>query len=114
MNLLRNQWAWLALTLFGFLLVSVTTRPTLPEANAQLVNVDVDGVRRVIGDEPRALGGGEYRVRQKWFPRSLAVYLNGKRCQRGVDYVVVHRERTITFQVDTDDDSVVIIDYEPR
>lgn len=81
-------------------------------AEAQLIDIDVS--RRVIGHEPKGLGERVYRVRVRWAPLSLAVYLDGKRLQRNVDYIVDPRYRLITFVHKTDEDSVVIVDYTPR
>lgn len=81
-------------------------------AEAQIVNID--GIRRIIGDEPKALGADVYRLRVRWVPRSLAVYRDGKRCSRKTDYLVDIRARTITFNKSTNPSTVVIVDYEPR
>ena len=112
--MMKNRWMWVSLVLVGALALSMTTSPPVQQADAQLIDIDVAGARRVIGHEPRCIADATYRVRQRWVPLSLAVYLDGQRCQRNVDYTVSHRDRTITFECKVNDDSVVIVDYEPR
>lgn len=109
-----NPW-FLALVMLIPISLALVPMLGTQETDAQLVDIDVDGAeRRVIGDEPRRAHHGVYRVRQRWVPRSLAVYLDGKRCERGQDYTVDLRDREIIFTRHTDDDSVVIVDYEGR
>ncbi len=102
----------IVMLLGGVSILGISTANRLAEA--QLIDIDVDGPRRIIGHEPQGLGERVYRVRTRWAPLSLAVYLDGKRLLRNVDYVVDPRYRLITFVSKTDEDSVVIIDYTPR
>lgn len=89
--------------------VAITNRP---QAEAQLIDIDVDGAGRVvIGEEPVCVERGVYSLRRRWVPRKLAVYLDGKRLQRGVDYREDVRDREIEILCKTTDRSVVIVDY---
>ena len=80
------------------LTASISIMQTQRLAQAQLIDINVDGVRRIIGDIPQYIDQREYRVRSRWVPRSLAVYLNGKRLQRRVDYTVEPVRRAIIIR----------------
>jgi hypothetical protein len=81
-------------------------------AEAQLIDIDVDGAPIVIiGEEPVCVRPGVYSTRRRWMSRKLAVYLDGKRCQCGVDYREDARNREIQFLCKTSTWSVVIVDY---
>lgn len=88
--------------------------PSPKQAEAQIINIETNGVRRIIGERPTQQGPGVYRPRRKWVLTSLAVYVDGKRMQRGVDYKIQPRFRQFIFNVPTTVESVVIVDYEPR
>ena len=85
----------------------------LASSEAQLVNVN-STARRVVGREAVRLDSNVYKVRGGWLPGSLAVYVDGKRYQRGVDYTVAPVIGEITFDGRLTADSVVICDFYPR
>ena len=96
------------ITLFLVIVLATTV-------GAQLIDIDVrDQFDIVIGEEPECVFPSRYKTNRRWVANSLAVYLDGRRCQVGVDYQPLKRDKEIKFLCPTDDDSVVIIDYIER
>lgn len=83
--------------------------------NTQAQIIEIEGSRRrIIGEEPTVVSPDTYKVRTRWVPRSLAVYLNGRRCQRDVEYTIDLLSREIVFNCGTTNKYSIIIDYEPE
>ena len=67
----------------------------------------------VVGEEPFPLGEDAYRTKWTWAPGLIAVYLDGKRCRKDIEYTVNRRSKQISFHCKTAGKPVVV-DYHPR
>lgn len=100
--------------LFLALILGTSAIVAAYNANAQLVDVRVDGAKsRSIGVVPRRVGTDVYRVPANWKPGSLAVYRDGLRCLEDRDYHIYRGE--IVFKPGTTSTfTTVQVDYEAR